>query len=301
MSSGHFLFFHSGRVVGSFERSMSSLASHQARQACTSRQMMQTYLKTSEVPQPERKILHVNEMSAAVRFLAARDEPMYVLPGARRTWRSSRSLVHSEEQLVRTWEKIALASEILPPLHQHVVLEKPQPGLDLRLFVIGERVVGTLLRLPLFVVGNGRDSISALFQELHELLRPNEYLRLPSQEQLENYLRWTMRAATDIPRPGQVVHLTSTRNTGPGASFTVELEGQIDGALGQLAVDAMWAFPGLNAAAVDIRTPALDSAEGAVVLDVDPGAEIAEFRYPVLGQRRRVAVHMIDHMVEAAR
>ena len=80
----------------------------------------------------------------------------------------------------------------------------------------------------------------------------------------------------------------------------MDITDQLSDDLQDLAVDGLWSIPGLNAAAVDLLVPSLDSAEDAVVLEVNPYANITEFHYPAYGESRRVADAIMEQILERA-
>lgn len=231
LSAGHFLFLHSGRVVGSVERGMTSLASYQARHACASDSMLGSYLRASGIP-------------------------------------------------------TAAAGE---------------QGLLLRAFVLAENVPAITVRLPFFVVGNGQDTIESLVADLKRRLAPNKYIEIPEAQAIRTFLGERSLTPSNVPGRHQIVTISSVWNAAPHEAFTVDVTGQVDPQLVSLAVDAMWALPGLSHAAVDITATQINSADNAAVLAVDPTPDIAEFRYPVIGEKRRVSAQIIEHMAKSAR
>ncbi|WP_345476109.1 hypothetical protein [Nesterenkonia rhizosphaerae] len=100
-----------------------------------------------------------------------------------------------------------------------------------------------------------------------------------------------------VPHEGSLQVLQPLADLHGGGGLSIDVLEVVAPGLLDLSVNAMWAFPGLSATAVDIITPSLDSADEAVVLDVDPGADLSEFIYPAYGRERRVGVAILDQML----
>lgn len=167
--------------------------------------------------------------------------------------------------------------------------------LALRCYVLGEAVVAAVVRVPRHVVGTGEDAIAGLIAAEEGNWRKSAYLADLPRRRVRDHLAQQGLDEDSVPEDGRVVFLEELRGE-PGRAITVDVLEELGEELSSLAVDAMWAFPGLDGAVVDIRTPRLDSAGGAAVVDVDPIGDIVEFRFPTYGADRRVAVDIIDRM-----
>lgn len=176
-----------------------------------------------------------------------------------------------------------------------------QPGaaqgsaLSLRCYVVGEAVVAAVVRVPRHVVGTGEDPLGTLMATAQETWRKNLYQDDPDPDGWVGHLARQGLDEDSVVEEGRVVFLEEL-GTAPGAAITVDVLDELGEDLASVAVDAMWAFPGLDVAGVDLRAPRLDSAEGATAVRVDPTCDVREFRYPAYGDDRRVAVSLIDHM-----
>ncbi|WP_157983939.1 hypothetical protein [Nesterenkonia muleiensis] len=176
-------------------------------------------------------------------------------------------------------------------------MEQHKPGLDLRLYVVGEEVPAAVVRLPFYAVGDGQSTLLELHENLMDELEADAYLTPPSAEQTQSLLaRWDI-SASHVPGVGEIVPLSETTSAAPGSAITVDVAQLVAPELKQLAVDAMWAFPGLSAAGVDLRVHDVSEPEDSVITGVDPAADFSEFRYPTYGKYRRVSLDIIRHMV----
>lgn len=298
INNTNILFYHSGTVVGSFDSMVTSLVSHQARKACSSRSLSRSCLKASGLSVPEGKVFPVAHAQNALAYQQQLSTPVTIRPVSGRARRGFSAGILTEDQLAYAWEDAAEACASLPAMQRQVLVEKHSDGLDLRMYVVGETVSAALVRLPFYAVGDGASTLAQLQENLAEEIARDSYLAPPSAEHVEGYLSHWGRSLSHVPETGEVVPLSETTSAQPGHAITVDVTHTVASELKQLAVDAMWAFPGLSASGVDLRVRGTGNAENAAIIDVDPAADISEFRYPTYGKHRRVSVDIIGQMVQ---
>lgn len=163
---------------------------------------------------------------------------------------------------------------------------------------MGEDVAAALVRLPFFLVGDGDSSIGELREQLLADLEADTYLNPSSIKQTDYLLSRRGIDPSQVPNAGEVIILAEAAGSSAGSAITVDVTYAVSADLKQLAIDAMWAFPGLSAAGVDLRVAELGESEGAVVTGVDPATDFSEFRYPTYGKYRRVSMSIIEHMIQ---
>lgn len=174
------------------------------------------------------------------------------------------------------------------------------PGLDVRAYVVGEEVVGAVVRLPFYVIGDGASSLEQLHANLMESLERDVFLTPPSVEQLAEFLSEIGGSLDDVPPEGRILPLAAEAGPGAGEAITHDVTRKLKHEAKQLAVDAVWAFPGLVASGVHLRVPDFDEPADAAVVSVDPAMDITEFRYPTYGHGRRISGAIIEQMMRSA-
>lgn len=294
------MFNQNGRPVGSVDGAMTSLVSHQARRACASRYMLRGYLKASELTVPEGKVFPVAQVENALEYLQQLGRPVNIRPVAGQLRSQFSTGISTEDQLAYAWESAAEACAALPAVQRQILVERYQLGIDLRIHVVGEEVTAAVVRLPFYVVGDGESDVGKLHEQLVAELDGDPYLQPPAAEGVESFLTCWGKKVSYVPKAGEILPLGETSQAGAREAITVDVLNRVSSGLRDLAVDAVWAFPGLGAASVDLRVRSVEEPDGAVILGVDPAPDISEFRYPTYGQYRRVSTHMINHMVRQA-
>lgn len=291
----HRALFHSGAAVGGINEGVTSLVSHQAHRICRSTVMIRRYLNTAEVPTPESKVLQQNQYATAVKY--------WEWLGRRATVKPSRASgsgaaevagttvgVRFEGDLRAAWKK---AAESVEPDHP-ILIEAAQNGLDVHTYVVGETVVGALVRVPFYVLGDGESSIDELAHaELARRMGPQDEV----PELSDDALTEVGLTRSYVPASGSICELPPVLGAPRDGSLYVDVTDELSEEVKQLAIDGLWALPGLEAAAVDLVVPALDSTEGAMVMDIDPAANVADFRYPDYGKYRKPHLAIMEQIV----
>lgn len=296
IGNGHML-VHKGRLIGGVEKGMTTLVSYQARRATQSLLATRKYLRASGVATVPGKVFHASQMHAAQSHWEKLGGAVTIRPASSGAKSGVTVGVTSAEGFQAAWEYAAEASKPLRTLSQQIQIEAYDPGLLVRLYVVGESAVAAVVRVPLYVVGDGRSTVQELLDQERRRHEECKYLasRFPTVD--EDSLAGLGITLATVPTVGHIQFLvTSPANPG---GVTVDVLNQLAPDLVELATDAMWAFPGLTAAGVDIVTPNLDGAEGAAVANVDPAVGFDEFLYPTYGTYRRCGLAVLDHMIQS--
>lgn len=294
------LFFLSGVLVGGMDGVITTLVSHQARRVSRSKAMTKRYLTSAEVPTPKGKAISPTEFSRAVKYMKTLGKQVTVKPSAGRTGKGISVNVTREAELRSAWQAAMAARSATSDSRYLIMIEEYTPGLDVRCYVVGSRVVGAVVRLPLYVVGDGLSTVGRLADAEIARRQPNEYLK-PRQPEVSDAFLAPMGITRDSVLPeGALQYLTSIADTTRGGGIAVDVLDLLSEELQDLAVDGLWAISGLGAAAVDLLVPDLSSAEDAVVLEVNPYANIMQFHYPSYGEPRKVNDAIMEEILERA-
>ncbi|MGQ7787424.1 ATP-binding protein [Nesterenkonia sp. K-15-9-6] len=300
ISDANQLLFLSGVVIGGMDAIITSLVSHQARRVSRSKQMTKKYLQASEVPTPKGRAISPTEFSRAVKYMKALGGPVAVKPSSGRAGKGISTAVRTEGELRQAWQRAMASRSATSDSKYQMIVEEHHPGVDLRVYVVGEQVAGAIVRVPFYVVGDGVSTVGELAETEIARRQDNAYLRPRQPKVTDDFLAPVGLSTTDVPAAGQVRRLTEIADTSRGGGLAVDVTDELPDALRDLAVDGLWSVPGLSAAAVDLLVPDLETGEGAVVLDINPYANIMQFRYPAYGEPRMVHDAIMEQILHRA-
>ena len=269
------VFVFGGVVVGGMDATVTTLVSAHARRVTANPQLLRRHLEIQDVA------------------VEASDEPRAEQPGE-----DSAAELSSEAEEVRIGapaeEAAAAPTEnedaAAAPAEDSAPISGngPASSSNVRVFVVGDRVCAALLRVPLLVLGDGQSSVrelldhQALARGKHALLARGP--ALPSDESLSALGVSPSR----VPSAGELLLLEDPSALSENV-LTIDVTASMPDSLLELAVEAVAAVPGLNAAAADLEIIDLESAEGAVVSAVIPEADIRPAHFPAYGEPHDVA------------
>ena len=290
-------YFYDGPVaVGFMTGWVPSLVTREAKAACRSKERTKTVLRAAGVPTPAGIVLDRDQFDEARAHVRASTKPQVLKPTDAKAGSGITCGITDDDALRAAWES---AQAVAKP-QTKFVLEDLIEGVDIRAFVVGGSVVAASTRINAHVVGDGRQSIAELVDEKHRWRAHNAYLTKYPLIVDETLLARTGRTIHDVPAGCEVVVLNSVSNVGVGGE-TVDVTDLVHCDLRQLAVDATRAIPGLGVAGIDLMTPDIGSADGAVVLEANVGANLRVHNCPAHGQPRNPAGAIIDEMIATAR
>lgn len=299
-----------GRVVGGSDDNSLSLVSDMAEEIEQSKTTVKSFLSSAGLPTPEGRLFQTEEESAAQKYAGDFDS-VTIKPNGRTAGRGVSSWIARSESFQGAW-RVAVGSlstrETRPqekgPLSEEAcrVLVEPQiVGLPLRVYVVGERVVGALVRLPMFAIGDGVRSVQDLAQAFLTWRNQNKFLRQTAPTWPVLNQRWG-RMGVDlqrVPQRGEFILLQDSPSI-HGGGFSVDVTDQVSDELADMAVSALWSIPGMTIGGIEILTPGLRSAVGAAVVGVNSRASFQIHEYPGLGSGRQPAEWVFTQLVRAS-
>ncbi|MED3655572.1 acylphosphatase [Heyndrickxia sporothermodurans] len=170
--------------------------------------------------------------------------------------------------------------------------EKYKKGESLRIYVVGNSILGALKRTSANVIGNGKQSIEKLIINRNHDRQTNPYLStrpITIDHELFNVLASQNYTIQSVPRKDEVVYLKENMDVSKGAD-TIDVTNSLSTDIRELAINAVMAIPGLYHAGVDIT---VENGK-AYVVDIDPTAAISAHVFPTKGQPRNIAEGIID-------
>ncbi|WP_300345380.1 hypothetical protein [Nesterenkonia sp.] len=297
VTKDHFVLVYKGEVIGGFDGRATTLASSQARRVVPSLTLTRTYLRASGVPVPPTAKFSPHQYEAALRHFRAQEGEVIVSGERKVPGFVARVGIVSEEEFNRAWEREEKAAGSKPKGSQQILLTSTQPGLPVRVLVVGESVAAAVVRIPLHVIGDGDRTVLQLADA--EVSRREECSYLAKRQPAidEDALRAESIEPGQVLPYGQVQRLSSSVQGGSDGRISVDVTDDLAAEIAELAVDAMWAIPGLAAAAVDLIVPSLDSGEAATVIGISAAPDISEFRYPAYGSNRHPHRALMRHLM----
>lgn len=289
--------FYDGKLaVGEMRGWVPSLVGRDALAISKAKDRTKELMAAAGLPVPAGLALDADQFDRGLAHLRATDRPQVLKPVTAKGGAGITCGITTADELRAAWSTAERAMEKAP----RFVLEELVEGVDLRVYVVGSRVVAAATRVNCHVVGDGRQSMAELIDEKLRWRARHITLAVHDFVVDDELLTRSGRSVDDVPAAEEVVVLNSLGNVHAGAEC-VDVTDIMHPELRQLAIQAKQAIPGLGVAGVDLFAPDVRSPDGVVVLEVGVGANIRIHQCPTYGQPRNVAGAIIDEMIATAR
>lgn len=295
--TGRTTHFYDGQLmVGGMKGWVPSLVEREALAISKSKDRTKEWFEAAGVPTPAGIALGPDQLDQGLAHLQAARRPQVLKPSAGQGGNGITCGITNEDELRAAWDTAERTMETNP----RFVMEELVEGVDVRVFVVGHRVVAAATRVNCHVVGDGRQSIAELIDEkLRWRARHVTLSYLPFLVD-EALLARSGRTINDVSAAEEIVVLNSFGNMGAGGE-AVDVTDLLHPGLVELAIEATRAIPGLGLAGVDLMAPDIRSADSAVVLEANVGANIRIHHCPTYGRPRNPAEAIIDEMIATAK
>jgi cyanophycin synthetase len=289
-------YLYDGRIpVGGVKPTTSTLNSPEAKAISWSKDLTKKLLAAGGLPFPAGMVLGPDQFDEALAHIQASGRPWVLKPTSAKQGLGVTSGIVTEDDLRAAWESTVRA-RVKPG---DIMLEEQIEGIDLRVCIIGRRAVAAAVRLPSYVVGDGRCRLAQLIDQKQRQRDENAYLAKAPLSVDSARLRREGRNLDDVVVAGEVVLLTGPANVAAGG-VNIDVTELVHPDVLGLAVDAARAAPGLRIAGVDLMAPDLDTLDGAVILELNHTPDIRMHHYPAYGTPRDIAGAIVDEMIAAA-
>lgn len=168
-------------------------------------------------------------------------------------------------------------------------------GEDYRIYVIEDKIIGAVKKLPANVTGNGSKTIKQLINEKNIEREENPYLKgrpIKIDKELKNYLQSLNLSLESVPEKGQRVFLSKDSNITAGGE-SIDVTDELTPEIKSMAIQALNAIPGLVQGAVEMKVNQENNS--AVVLNISSKADISLHLFPVEGEARDIPAAIIDY------
>ena len=178
-----------------------------------------------------------------------------------------------------------------------IIIEERIEGDDLRIFVIGNKVVSVVKRVPANIMGNGVHSIKKLIS-IKNLERKNNIMLRKAPIVIDKEVISSLRSIgynlNGIPKKGEKIFLRDKCNVSAGGD-PLDITEDIPDNVKLIAINAVKAVPGLQHGGVDVLYKADNPDEPCVVIEINSYAMICGHLYPLEGKPREAIADLIDY------
>ncbi|WP_022705499.1 hypothetical protein [Pseudorhodobacter ferrugineus] len=173
-------------------------------------------------------------------------------------------------------------AEVQKSKRSKLIVEEYISGTELRITVVGGKVVGAYIRNPPNVVGDGVHTIAELVDLKNKKFETFIYpKRIHLEQEAEGHLAKSGKKTSDIPRDGEKVTLWHYRNNRHGAEFETATH-LLNDSLKQVVISASQAI-GLPVTGIDIVISDDENTPGSFILEINERPNFSQHVFPDLG------------------
>lgn len=261
-------------------------------QITKNKEVTRRFLDSRNVPLPVGADFSRDEKEIARLYFQTFSGPIVVKPTNSGGSKGVTVGVRTKEDFEKGWD-LATAN----PNTKRVLLEEQVGGVELRLFVIDDRVAATVARVQPFVIGDGKTPLEVLISEANESRSRNFRHRRNPIVPAPEFLGQQSISLDLTPSKDQVVFLSPFTTLRAGG-VNIDVTSYVSPDILSIGVRAAKAIPGLRIAGVDVLVSDLTNAQGAKVLEVNTAPAIDIHRFPSIGTPIDLPELIVGYFIE---
>lgn len=255
---------------------------------CRSKHFTKKMLDLAGVANPSGTEFLPTEKAIGAEYFAKLPKPAVVKPTNAASSDGVTVGVVSEKQFAAAWDGALEAGNA----HTRVLVEQFVEGLEVRAFVVNKRVVAAVVRLPPFIVGDGKSNVGQLIELDQKARDANRKIRSKfavSWSAIED----AGYTSSSIPSEGDIVIVGYFKTTALGGLF-FDVTDRLHERIEDIAVRATGAIPHLEIAGIDLLLDNVDDPQTVNVIEVNTTPATDLHRYPTYGVARPVEKYVAD-------
>ncbi|MFA9458536.1 acylphosphatase [Halalkalibacter sp. AB-rgal2] len=182
--------------------------------------------------------------------------------------------------------------------YKDVIVEKFVLGEEYRIYVIDAEAVAAYNRVPANIVGDGIQTVEQLIEDKNQQRKKNPRLfscLINIDKEIIESLGNDGYTLESVPEKGKLIYLREKTNISSGGD-PIDVTDTLANEIKEIAVKAIKAIPGLYHGGVDIIVNHQQPmGQNAVVIELNPTAQIGGILYPIKGKARDIPAAIIDY------
>ncbi|WP_373893901.1 acylphosphatase [Virgibacillus sp. CBA3643] len=273
-----------------FNGSYGDMISEEAVEICEDKSMTSIHLLNAGVPIPKGKRFGAEETDEEIVQYGKKIKfPLVVKPTNGRAGRGVVANIKNEFEL-----KDALFHIRQELMFDEILVQQYVAGEEVRVFVLGDRVLGAANRRPANVIGDGVSTIKTLINEKNEFRKyiPHLYFRpIKIDKEVKNSIQSAGYSIDSIPEKGERLMLRKISNVSQGGD-PVDVTQKLSTEQKTIAINATKAIPGLAHCGVDMILNNDNNSAKVLELNTKPG--IGSHLFPIEGTAIDIPKELVD-------
>ncbi|WP_029267426.1 acylphosphatase, partial [Virgibacillus alimentarius] len=274
-----------------FVVSRGDLTSGKALKICRDKHLTKKYLKEADVSTPKGELFPKNiSNKKIIKYANQLGFPLVLKPSNGTGGAGVIANIKNEKEFSGALNYVRYELN-----YPDVIVETYFSGVDHRVYVVGDKVVGAFIRIPANVIGDGKNTVNQLLKlKMKERDKNPALFKRPIKidKEMHNMLRSQGYALDSIPKKGERIYLKSKNNVSSGGD-PIDVTDHLSKEIKDIAVKAKQAIPGLAHCGLDIIVNKEENT--GVVLEINTQASIRSHLFPMEGKARDIPKEIIDY------
>src|SRR5690625_18899 len=291
ISQGIKISLSDGKKTHYFRVSRGDKVTKEAIDICRKKQKTYEYLRKNNVPIPDGKDFAANATNEEILAYAKElGFPLVIKPTDGGSGKGVITDINSNNDLIKALKKVR---EELG--YKNIIVERFIKGMDYRVYVVDNKVIGIYKRVPANVIGDGKSTIEQLIDKKNQIRRKNPFIknrRIKIDTDLRENLEKQNLTLTSIIKKGQRVYLRKQgeylRERDP-----VDITDDVPEKIKEIAINAVNSVPGLAHCNVDMLVN--EETNKGYVNEINSRPQISNHLFPLEGEARDVPKAIIDY------
>lgn len=201
--------------------------------------------------------------------------------------------IRTDEDLLKALQYVRVELD-----YPEVIVEQYIVGPEYRFYVVDHKVIAVYNRIPANIRGDGIHTIEELIDLKNNLRKRNARLNsclIHMDTEILDFIQEAGYTLESVPERGKLIYLREKSNVSTGGD-PIDVTDQTDDKYKQIAVDALKAIPGFVHGGVDIIVNEGNDVDiPAVVLELNPTAQVGGALFPLEGTARDIPKAIVDY------
>lgn len=174
-----------------------------------------------------------------------------------------------------------------------IVVEQHVEGKEYRVYVVDGKAIGAYNRVPANIIGDGTHNIEELIDLKNDERKRNARLNsclIEMDKEILEFIESNDYTLESIPKKAEQIYLRQKTNISSGGD-PIDVTDKMPEHYKEVAVNALKAVPGLYHGGVDL----IVNGNKAVVIELNPTAQIGGILFPLKGKSRNIPGAIIDY------
>lgn len=277
-----------------FFRTRGDLVSNEAVEVGSEKDDTKIILNNAGVPVPKGKGFDPDATNEEIiTYCKQIGYPLVVKPTNASLGNGVITNIRTDEELLKALHYVRVELD-----YPEIIVEQFVVGKEYRFYVVDDQVIAVYNRIPANIVGDGEHTIEELIDLKNQWRKKNARLNsclIHMDNEILDFITEAGYTLESVPEKGKLIYLREKTNVSSGGD-PIDVTDTIADEYKQIAINALKAIPGFIHGGVDIIVnEGKDIDEAAVVLELNPTAQIGGALFPLEGKARDIPKAIIDY------